>query len=135
MEDSKLKNWAILKIGIIITSKNYHCIRCFYIGDENGVNYLEMEFYPCIRHVNLPEEYKRLFRLERNKGHGLRNNPRLRPIACTLAPEKMKMFVECSNIELILYNGEYRSVSEKIYINMSEVIPVKFLNICQNLSD
>ena len=135
MKNSKHKNCAILKIDTIITSKEHHCIRRFYIGDKNGVNYLEMEFYPCIRHVNLPEEYKRLFRLERNNGHGLRFNLRQRSLPCTLAPEKMKMFVECSNIELILYNEEYGSVLEKIYINMSEVIPVKFSNIRQNSSD
>ena len=96
---------------------------------------MEKELYPSIRHVNLPEEHKRLFRLERDREHGLRYNPRQRTIPCTLALKMVKQFVECSNIELILYNEEYRSVSEKIYINMSEVIPVGFLHIRQNSSD
>ena len=71
MVDPKHKNWAILKIDTIITSKNHHCIRRFYIGNKNGVSYLEMEFYPCVKHAYLSEEYKNSLYQERDCGHKL----------------------------------------------------------------
>ena len=135
MEDSKHKNWAILKVNAIMTSKSHRYIRRFYIGEKVGVNYLEMEFYPCIKYANLSEEYKRLFSQERNCGHRLPYNPRQRSPPCTLATEMMKQFVDQLNIELILYNEEQGSVLEKIHINIGETIAVGFLNIRQNSSN
>ena len=135
MKDSKHKNWAILKVDTIMTSKNHHCIHRFYIGDKDGVNYLEMELYPCIKYANLPEKYKRLLRQESHHGHRLPYYPSSRSPSCVLAVEKMKQFVDQLNIELILYNEEQGSVSEKIYSNIGENIAVAFLNIRQNSSD
>ena len=125
-EDCKSKNWAILKVDTITTSKNHHCIRRFYIGDKDGVNYLEAELYPCVKYVNLPEEYKSLFYQENNRGHKLRYNPRQQAPPCTLIKEKIKEFVEYNNIDLILYNAERGSVSEEIYSNIGEAIAVGF---------
>ena len=129
MEKSRHKNWAILKVDTILTSKNHHCIRRFYIGDKNGVNYLETEFYPCVKYTNLSEEYKRLFHQERNHGHKLPYNPRQRSAPCTLAIKEIEEFVEYNNINLILYNVERGSVSEDIYSNIGDTISVGFLNI------
>ena len=93
-----------------------------------------MELYPCVKYVNLPEEYKSLFHQESNRGHKLRYNPRLRSPPCTLVEEKVKEFVEYNNIDLILFNAERGSVSEEIYSNIGEAIAVGFLNIRQNSS-
>ena len=93
IENSKHKNWAILKIDTIMISKEHHCICRFYIGNKNGVNYLEKEFYPCIKYANISKEYRRLFRLERDRGHKLLYNPRQRSPPCVLAVEMMKQYV------------------------------------------
>ena len=129
MEKSRHKNWAILKVDTITTSKDHHCIRRFYIGDKDGVNYLETELYPCVKYTNLSEEYKRLFHQERNHGHKLPYNPRQRSAPCTLAIKEIEEFVEYNNINLILYNVERGSVSEDIYSNIGDTISVGFLNI------
>ena len=125
------RKWAILKVDTIRTSKDHLCIRRFYIGDKDGVNYLEAELYPCVKYANLAENFKFFFLNESNRkyGHKLRYNPRQRSPPCTLFKEKIEEFVKCNNIDLILYNTERGSVSEDIYSNIDDTISVGFLNI------
>ena len=48
LADSEHRRWAILKVDTIATSPRHRCIRRFYVGDNNGDAYLEMQFYPCV---------------------------------------------------------------------------------------
>ena len=58
-----------MKIETVVTSPSHQCIRRFYRGDVNGRNYLELEFYSCIRYKDWDEEYKELFHEQKSSTH------------------------------------------------------------------
>ena len=50
------KNWAIMDVEYISTSKTHRCIRKLYILEENGYTDMELDFYPCKRYIELERE-------------------------------------------------------------------------------
>ena len=134
LEDVKGKNWAILKIETVGTSPCHRCIRRFYIGDENGINYLEMEFYPCITYKNLPDEYKKLYFLESSQSHRLSYNPRQRALPCSLAVSKIHDFIVQHGIEILLFN-EDTGENEEAHLKICEELGIQHSNIRWKLNE
>ena len=129
LEDAKDKRWAILRIDTIATSPAHRCVRRFYIGDKEGVNYLEMELYPCVTYANLAEEYKNLFHSQSSHGHRLRYNPRQRAPPCSVAVSKMNDFIVYNDIELVLFNEEAGSDNEKVDKWICKELGIQCMNI------
>ena len=121
------RKWAILKIESIATSLSHQCIRRFYLGDKDGRNYLEMEFYPCILYKDLGEKYKELFHEQKSSIHGLNYNPIKRVLPCKMAISKINDFIVYNNIQTILYNNDYRDGN--IEFEMCERLRIHAINI------
>ena len=129
MEEVKDNRWAILKVQTIATSSTHRCVRRFYIGDKDGDNYLEMEFYPCITYKNLSEEYKKLFHSESYQDHRLCYNPRHKSPPCSVAISKLNDFIVYNEIETILFNEEPDSYNEKVELKICEELGIQCRNI------
>ena len=129
MEDVKDMQWAILRVDTIATSPTHRCVRRFYIGDKDGVNYLEMEFYPCVAYANLSEEYKELFHFQSSHSHRLRYNPHQRVPPCSVAVSKINDFIVYNDIELVLFNEVLGSYNEKVDLTICEELGIQYLNI------
>ena len=129
MDDVKDKRWAILKVDTIATSTSHRCIRRFYIGDKDGSNYLEMEFYPCVSYKNLADNYKEQYYSESANGHGLRYNPYQRSPPCSVAVSKINEFIVYNGIEIILFNVENDSYHEKVNLAICDELAIQRLNI------
>ena len=121
------RKWAILKIETITTSPSHQCIRRFYLVDEDGRNYLELEFYPCIPYKDLDEEYKELFHEQQSSSHKLDYNPVKRVLPCKMAISKIDDFIVCNNIQTILYNNDYRNGN--IEFEICERLRIHSMNI------
>ena len=134
MEDVKDMRWAILKVDTIETSPTHRCIRRFYIGDKDGVNYLEMEFYPCVTYKSLTEKYKEMFHFQSSHMHGLCYNPRQRAPPCSVAVSKINDFIVYNDIEIILFNDDTDSYSEDVNSKICDKLGIQYMNIrwCSN---
>ena len=113
----------------IATSPTHRCIRRFYVGDKDGTNYLEMEFYPCVRYSNLPDEYLRMYEDESENGHRLRYYPRQRTLPCSLAFSKIREFLNHYGLNVVLFNEETDSYSEKVVLQICEELGLEHINI------
>ena len=127
------RKWAILKIETIATSPSHQCIRRFYLGDEDGRNYLELEFYPCIPYKDLDEGYKELFYEQKSSTHGLNYNPVKRVLPCKMAISKIDDFIVYNNIQTILYNNDYRDGN--IEFEICERLRIHSININSSFND
>ena len=111
-----------------VTSTFHRCIRRFYIGDENGINYLEMEFYPCITYKNLPDEYKKLYFLESSQSHRLSYIPHHQALPCSLAVRKIHNFIVQHGIEILLFNEDI-GYNEQIIFKICKELGIQHSNI------
>lgn len=123
------KRWAILKIESIQVSPTHWCIRRFYIGDEDGCNYLELEFYPCTTYAKLDEVYKNQYHGEQRHGHRLTYNPIRRSPPCTVAVSKINEFIVYNDIEVVLYNSEPWNTNNDAEYNVCVELDIPFMNI------
>ena len=99
------KNWAIMDIEYITTSRSHRCIRKLYILAKNGKDELEAEFFPCTQYKDLEKRYQRTFRFCRNHIHKLAYYPKPYSPWCGTALEKINDFIVYNDIDLILYKG------------------------------
>ena len=130
MEKVKYQKWAILRVDSITTSPFHRCTRRLYIGDKDGRNYLEIEFYPCVPYKDLHEGYKNTFSREQHNVHHLAYNPIRRAPPCTAAISKVNDFIVFNNIEIILYNGgPGKRHSGRAELEMCKELRVPYLNI------
>ena len=134
LEDVKGRQWAILKIETVVTAPGYRCIRRFYIGDENGINYLEMECYPCITYKNLPDEYKKLYFLESSQSHRLSYIPHHQALPCSLAVRKIHNFIVQHGIEILLFNEDI-GYNEQIIFKICKELGIQHSNIRWKLNE
>ena len=101
----KEKNWALMDIEYIQTSKSHQCVRKLYILVANGYDNLELDLYPCVRYKDLATKYQQSFRFCKRKVHKLTYNPRQYSPPCSTALSKINEFIVYNNIDLILYKG------------------------------
>ena len=123
------KTWAILKVENIAISPSHRCIRRFYLGDNDGRNYLELEFYPCIPYKDLDEGNKELFHRQKSREHGLSYNPIRRALPCKMAIEKINDFIVYNGIQIILYNGKPGASHGRAEYEMCKTLGIQSLNI------
>ena len=103
---TKEKNWAIMDIEYIRTSKSHRCVRKLYILGKDGYTDLELDVYPCVRYKDLEKWYQRTFRFCRNHIHKLEYDPihKYAP-TCKTVLAKINAFIVYNSIDLILYKG------------------------------
>ena len=99
------KNFAIMDIEYIRTSKTHRCVRKLYMLAKNGFNELDREFYPCIQYKELEKRYQRSFRFCRAHIHKLSYYPQQYCSPCSTVLAKVNQFIVNNDIELILYKG------------------------------
>ena len=99
------KNWAIMDIEYIRTSKTHRCVRKLYILAKDGLIDLELGFYPCKRYSEIERKYQQSFRFCRAHIHKLQYDPKHYSPACSTLLAKVNIFIVNNNIELILYKG------------------------------
>ena len=99
------KNWAIMDVEYISTSKTHRCIRKLYILEENGYTDMELDFYPCERYDDLEWKYRRSFQYCKRHIHKLNYNPKKYSPECLQILPLLNEFIVDSGIELILYKG------------------------------
>ena len=101
----KEKNWAIMDIEYIRTSNTHRCIRKLYILAKNGIDEMEVDFYPCKRYKDLERWHQRSFRFCRNHIHKLEYDPKRYSPSCKTVLAKINAFIVYNSIDLILYKG------------------------------
>ena len=126
-KELKTRNWMIIDIEYIQTSKKHQCIRKLYMLSKNGSTESELEFYLCVRYNNLSRKYQRAFHYCQKYIHKLSYNPRnYSPLCCHILKE-INDFIVHNEIELVLYKGgmiEYKLCEELCITSMNlEVIP------------
>ena len=99
------KNWALLDIEYIQSSKDHKCFRKLYILSKDKTEDRELEFYPCIHFKDMEDHYKKSFRFCRAHIHKLSYYPEKCASPCSTATDKIKKFVMDNKIDLILYKG------------------------------
>ena len=104
-EKLKEKNWMIIDIEYIQTSKTHQCVRKLYMLSKNGSNELELDFYPCVRYKDLPLKYKNAFHYCKKYIHKLSYNPRFYSPLCYNVLTEVNDFIMRNKIELVLYKG------------------------------
>ena len=104
-EKLKEKNWMIMDIEYIQTSKTHQCVRKLYMLSKNGSNELELDFYPCVRYKDLTSKYKNAFHYCKKYVHGLSYNPRLYSPLCHNVLTEISDFIMQNKIKLVLYKG------------------------------
>ena len=57
------KNWALMDVEYIQTTKNHRCVRKLYILSKDGFTDRELEFYPCVRYQSMTRQNKNLVKL------------------------------------------------------------------------
>ena len=102
----KEKNWALLDVEYIRTSKTHRCVRKLYILAKYGFTDLELNFYPCTRYKDLDKRYQRSFRFCKAHTHKLKYNPEHRYAPpCKTVLSKVNAFIVYNDIDFILYKG------------------------------
>ena len=94
-----------MDIEFIRTSPTHRCIRKIYILAKNGIDELELEFYPCKRYEDLEPKYQRSFRFCRDYIHKLTYNPRSHSPLCANVVSIINNFFFNNDIDAILYKG------------------------------
>ena len=100
------KNYAIMNIEYIQTSKTHRCVRKCYILAKYGFTDLELNFYPCVRYTQLDKRYQRTFRFCKAHIHKLSYDPdhRYAP-PCNTVLAKVNTFITYNSIDFIVYKG------------------------------
>lgn len=135
MDEANGKRWAILRIENIQTSQSHYCTRRFYLGDQEGRNYLEIEFYPCVTYKDLGVEYKNQFHVHQRREHQLTYNPIRRSPPCKMAISKINDFIVFNDIEIILYNSEPGNINDGAELKICKKLGIPSLNISAVASD
>ena len=99
------KNYAIMDVEYIRTSRTHRCVRKLYMLAKNGFDDLELEFYSCVRYKDLKNKYQRSFQYCKNNIHKLQYDPIRYSPECTTAASKVNTFIVYNNIDFILYKG------------------------------
>ena len=105
IQSIKEKNWMIMDIEYIQTSKEHKCVRKLYILAKNGSEEMELEFYPCIRYKDLSKKYQSSFHYCQKYVHKLTYNPRNYSPLCENILKEINNFIVYNDIELVLYKG------------------------------
>ena len=129
MDKADGRRWAILKVDTIATSPKHRCVQRFYIGDENGIEYLELEFYPCVAYKNLSDDFKKLYSHEASYTLRLRCNPSTRVAPCSNAVSRLRDYIVYNNIELVLYNESHDSYNATVIMELCRELKVDCVNI------
>ena len=99
------RNWPLLDMENVQTSKSHKCIRELCILEKNGFRELKLEFYPCKQFKDLKIPYKRVhWYCQANIQH-LSYYPDGPSSPCLAAKEKLQNFIKNNNIDLILCKG------------------------------
>ena len=102
----KEKNWGLMDVEYIRTSKEHCCIRKLYILAKDGYTDIELDFYPCKPYKELEKCYQRSFRFCRTHIHKLAYNPTHKyASSCHTALAKVNTFLVYNSIDFILYKG------------------------------
>ena len=123
------ENWAILKVENIATSPSHRCIRRFYMGDKDGRNYLEIEFYPCVAYHGLNDECKEEFHKQRSSEHGLSYNPTRRALPCKMAISKINEFIVYNDVQIVLYNSESNTTNGNAELKICKELGITSIDI------
>ena len=99
------RNWALLDIEYIQTSKTHQCIRKLYIFAKNGLTDLNLDFHPCKRFQDLEIRYKKAHWYCQANIHKLPYYPDKPSSPCLKAPTRLQNFIMNNKIDLILYKG------------------------------
>ena len=95
------KNWAIMDVEYIQTSRGHRCIRKLYILAKDGFTDRELEFHPCVRYNSMSPQNKRSFHYCKTHIHKLPYYPRVFAYPCNTVLEKIERFINENNIALI----------------------------------
>ena len=99
------KNWALMDIEYIQTSRDHRCIRKLYILAKDGFTDRELEFHPCVRYRSMDKRHKRSFKYCKTHIHRLPYYPKVYSSPCHTALERVRRFIDENNIDFILYKG------------------------------
>ena len=99
------KQWALLDVEFIQSTKNHKCLRKLYILAKDGFTDRELEFYPCKKFEDLEIKYKKSFFYCRANIHLLPYYPKRYASPCSTAVSKIEKFIKDNGIDLILYKG------------------------------
>ena len=100
------KNWSILDVEYIRTSKTHRCVRKLYILAKDGFTDLELNFYLCARYTELDKRYQRSFRFCKAHIHKLSYDPEHRYAPpCNTVLAKVNAFIIYNSVDFILYKG------------------------------
>ena len=106
------RDWALLDVEYIQTSKSHQCIRKLYILAKDGFTDLKLEFHPCKPFRDLKMHYKKAYWFCQAHIHQLPYYP-VRPSSpCSTVKEKLQNFITNNSIDLILYKDG--QIEEKI---------------------
>ena len=105
MEVLREKNWALLDIEYIQSTRTHKCYRKLYILSNHGFTDLELDFYSCMTFKDLDKKYKKSFCFCRAHIHKLPYYPEKRASSCSTAEDKVKKFIVDNGIDLVLYKG------------------------------
>ena len=102
----KNKNFAILDIEYLQSSKIHKCFLKSYILAKDGDTNMELEFKPCKPLNELPKFYQRSFRFCEAHIHKLPYYPSHKYAPrCSKVLEKINAFIVYNSIDCILYKG------------------------------
>lgn len=99
------RNWALLDMEYIQTSKSHQCIRKLYILAKDGFTDLKLNLYPCKKFQDLEMRYKKSHWYCQANIHQLPYYPNEASSPCSTAAEKLRNFIINNNIDLILFKG------------------------------
>ena len=102
----KEKNWGLMDVEYIRTSKEHCCIWKLYILAKDGYTDMELDFYPCKPYKELEKRYQRSFRFCRAHIHKLPyNSTHKYAPSCHTVLAKVNTFLVYNSIDFILYKG------------------------------
>ena len=101
------KNWAIMDVEYIQTSKDHRCVRKLYMLSKDGFTDKELEFHPCVRYRSMKKRNKQSFHYCKSHIHKLPFYPQTYASPCDTAVEKIGRFIDIddNNIDFFLYKG------------------------------
>ena len=117
------RNWALLDMEYVQTSKSHQCIRKLYILAKDGFTDLKLDFHPCKQFRDLEMRYKKARWYCQANIHQLPYYPDGPSSPCSTTTEKLRNFVTNTNIDLILYKGG------EVEQNISNEIGIESFNI------
>jgi hypothetical protein len=99
------KNWAIMDVEYIQTSKDHRCVRKLYMLSKDGFTDKELEFHPCVRYRSMKKRNKQSFHYCKSHIHKLPFYPQMYASPCDTAVEKIEQFIDDNHIDFFLYKG------------------------------